>query len=110
MRGIADQRDVSVKPLRVSHADERDPRRVCTMRCVRHETMSIEPFREHRLAGSDRLWRVHRVEACRLPRSLVAFDDERRRPVVEPVAMRLKDTVLVLYEKKCERVEWERRA
>src|SRR4051812_35717850 len=69
--------------------------------------MIPKPFAEHRFAGGDRLVGVQRVESGRSPRLLVTFNYERRSVVVEPVAVRLINAVLVLYEEERERVEWQ---
>src|SRR5665647_2232471 len=69
-----------------------------------------KPFAEHRFARGDCFVGVHLVETSCSPRLLIAFDDERRGVLVESVAVRLKDAVLVLDEEESERVKRQSRA
>lgn len=80
------------------------------MRGVRHEVMRPEPLRKHHLACGNCFFCIHLVEAGGPPRLLVAFDNEGRCVLIEPVAMRLKHAVLILDKEKCEGVEWQRGA
>ncbi len=107
---VSNESDVAVMPALVSDAHEVRPRRFCAVRRVRLEPVSIEPFAEHRLARRNRLRDIHPVEAGSAPGFFVAFHDERRRAVVEPITVRLKDAMLVFDEVESECVEREGRA
>src|SRR6266508_5070983 len=67
--------------------------------------MPVEPLAKHRLANGDRLRRIHPVELGGTPGFLIALDNECRQFIVESVAVRLENAVLVFEEVKSERVE-----
>ena len=67
--------------------------------------MRPQPLGEHRLTRGDGLLGVHRVQARGAPGVFVALHDERRERIVEFVAVRLKDAVLVFHDVEREGAE-----
>src|SRR5262249_29997597 len=110
MRRVSHEHDVLVKPARVAYAGEGGPRRARAMRGVRHQPVAAKMIRKESLARGDRLLDIQRIESRGAPGCLVALDDEGRQLVVETIAVRLEDAVLVLDEVEGERVEGERGA
>src|SRR5205085_6606430 len=96
MGRVADQHNILVIPLGITHANETDPGRGGEMSRIAHELMPAQPLRKQRLTGSDSLLGVHLVQAGTAPRILIAFHDERGGVSVKAVTMRLKNAILVL--------------
>ncbi len=72
---------------------------------VRLQAMSREPGREQPLAGGDGAVRVEPIEPRACPRRFIALDDERRKALIEAIAVRLKNTVRILDEVEREGLE-----
>src|SRR6185312_10772459 len=95
MGSIAEQNHVLVKPVLIAHAHEIHPRRAKLMGGVEEQTMSLQPAREHLLAGGDGLVGVHTIKTGIAPGELIAFHDESRIVFIEAITVRLKNSTLV---------------
>ena len=102
---VAHEHDVVVVPSRIAHAHEARPGGIDRVRGVRQQAVRPEPLAKERFARLDRLGQIQAIEAGVPPGCLIAFHDERRPGLVEPVAVRLKHAVLVLDDVEGVRVE-----